>query len=102
MPQLIGALVLLVAYGALCGLLIAYVLAPLWPFAVVLGAVVGLALVVTALCGVFLRVGRYASDTVTWSDVPERLPGTKSSFPRDAAWPNYLFAQSRTDLGKAA
>jgi hypothetical protein len=101
MAQLIGVLLAIGAYIALCIFLCTYVLVPAWPFAVVGGAVLGLAVVVVTLAGVLLSAGGYAARTVTPDDVAERLPGIRSPFPRDDAWPNYLFAQSWTDLAKA-
>ena len=101
MAQFIGVLLAIGAYVALCIFLCTYVLTPAWPFAVVGGAVLGLAVVVVTLAGVLLSAGGYAARTVTPDDVAERLPGIKSPFPRDDAWPNYLFAQSWTDLANA-
>ena len=44
---------------------------------------------------------RAAADISAFGEVPERLPAVRSAFPRDDAWPNYLFGQARTDLRAA-
>jgi len=96
-PALIG----IVLYGAACYYAFVYVVGPAWPFVVVGAGGIGVLLVIMVLVGTLLRVAGLAAPTVTPFDVGERLPDVKSNFKRDSAWPNYLFAQSRTDLGAA-
>ena len=88
-------------YLGACYLAFVYVIDPAWPYAVVGGAAVGLLTVVVLVLGTLLRVGGLGARTVTPADVAERLPAPRSEFPRDDAWPNYLFGQARTDLRAA-
>lgn len=97
MPALIG----IVLYGVACYYAVVYVVSPAWPFAVVGAGGTGVLLVVVVSAGTLLRVAGLAAPTVTPLDVDERLPEVKSHFGRDPAWPSYLFAQSRADLGTA-
>lgn len=97
MPALIG----IVLYGAACYYAVVYVVGPAWPFVVVGAGGIGVLLVIVVFAGTLLRVEGLAAPTVTPFEVGERLPEVKSNFARDSAWPNYLFAQSRTDLGAA-
>jgi hypothetical protein len=96
-PALIG----IVLYGAACYYAVVYVVGPAWPFVVVGAGGIGVLLVIVVFAGTLLRVEGLAAPTVTPFEVGEWLPEVKSNFERDSAWPNYLFAQSRTDLGAA-
>ncbi|MGI9004310.1 MAG: TRAFAC clade GTPase domain-containing protein [Pseudonocardia sp.] len=97
----IGVLIGIVLYAFACGFALFWVVGPGMPFALVAGVAVGVLLPLVVLVGTLLRVDRFAAPTVTPFDVRERLPKTGTNFERDGAWPNYLFAQSRTDLGTA-
>jgi hypothetical protein len=88
-------------YVAACYAAVAYIVVPSWPFLAAGGATAGLLLVVVVLVGALLGIERFAAVTVTPFDVRERLPATGTPFERDRAWPNYLFAQSRSDLVSA-
>ncbi len=101
MPLLIAVVVGIAIYGWLCYLAMVYVVVPLLPYVVVGSGGVGVLLLVGVLAGTLLGVGTLGASTVTPSEVRERLPGGRSKFERDSAWPNYLFGQSRTDLGTA-
>lgn len=101
MPVLIGALIGVALYGVACYFALVYVVGPGWPCVVVGAGGIGVLLVVVVLVGTLLRIGSLAAPTVTPFDVHTRLPAADSNFARDHAWPSYLFAQSRTDLGTA-
>lgn len=101
MPAFIGAVIGVALYGAACYVAFAYVVDPAWPFVVVGAGGIGVLLVVVVLVGTLLRVLNLDAPTVTPFDLRERLPDVRSNFERDSAWPSYLFAQSRTDLGTA-
>lgn len=101
MPQFIGVVFGALLYAVGCYLAFAYVVGPLWPLVALAAAAAGVLLVAGVLAGVLLGVGRFAPVVVTPLDAPARLPATGTNFARDTAWVNYLFAQSRTDLGTA-
>jgi Double-GTPase 2 len=102
MPQLIAALIGIALYVTACYYAFVWVVVPTFPFVVVGGFVCGVLLVVSVMMCVLLRVERFAAATVGPGDAQIRLPGTRTPFPRDDAWPHYLFAQWRDDLGTAA
>ncbi len=97
----IGAVIGIALYGTACYFAFVYVVGPVWPVVVVGAGGIGVLLVVVVVVGTLLRVASLAAPTVRPLDVRERLPDVKSNFERDSAWPSYLFAQSRTDLGTA-
>ena len=101
MPAVIGAVLAIALYGAACYYVFVYVLGPAWPFVTVGAGGIGMLLVIVVLAGVLLGLGGSAAPTVTPFDLRKRLPSVKSNFERDSAWPSYLFAQSRADLGAA-
>jgi Double-GTPase 2 len=104
MPLIVAALAIgaLALYGWLCYLMVVYVVVPVLPWVVAGGVVIGVLLTVVVLVGTLVGVAGFAPVTVTPADVSTRLPRRKKSpFPRDDAWPNYLFAQARTDLTTA-
>jgi Double-GTPase 2 len=88
-------------YGAACYFAFVLVVDPAWPFVIVGAGGIGIVLVFMLLVGTLLRVAALRAPTVTPHDVGERLPDVTSNFPRDSAWPNYLFAQRSADLGAA-
>ena len=97
MPALIGiALYFVVCYGA-----VIYLVGPAWPYVVLGAGGIGVLLVVMVVAGTLLRVGGLAAPSVTPFELRKRAPGVTSHFGRDSAWPSYLFAQSRADLGTA-
>ncbi|MGB6165541.1 MAG: hypothetical protein WBF75_23795 [Pseudonocardiaceae bacterium] len=101
MPALIGIALYLVA----CYYAVVYLVGPAWPFVVLGVGGIGVLLVVVVVAGTLLRVGGLAAPNVTPFDVSQRLARVRrvtSNFARDSAWPGYLFAQSRADLGTAA
>lgn len=99
---LLGAMAAISLYAAACSFVIALVLVPGLPYAIAAGAVIGLLVTVVVLVGTLLGAYRFAVATVTSRHVLERLPKRKgTAFPRDDAWPNYLFAQGRDDLRAA-
>lgn len=100
MPVVIGAL-FVAFYAAACYFAFIYVIDPAWPFVVAGAGGIGVLLVIGMLVGTLLQAKALEAPTVTPSDVQKRLPNVKSNFGRDRAWPNYLFAQSRTDLRTA-
>lgn len=101
MPLLLGILFGLIAYSAACWAAIVFVVIPSFPYLVVGGALLGVLLAVAVLVGTLLRLGSLGATPVTPVDVGKRLPKPSGEFERDSAWPNYLFAQSRDDLGRA-
>ncbi len=101
MPALIAVLLGIVMYVAACYYAFVYVVGPAWPFVIIGAGGIGVLLVVVVVVGTLLRVESLAAPTVTPFDVRERLPDVKSNFERDSAWPSYLVAQSRIDLGTA-
>lgn len=101
MPALIVMLIGIALYAGACYLALIYLVDPAWPFVVLGAGGLGVLLVVVMLTATLLRVQGLAADTVTPLDARTRLPEVKSNFERDSAWPGYLFAQSRTDLGTA-
>lgn len=101
MPAFIGVVVGIAAYIAACYFALVYVVGPSLPFVIVGAMLIGTLMVVVMTVGTLLRVDRFAAPTVTPFDVRARLPKPRSTFERDSAWPNYLFAQSRTDVGTA-
>ena len=102
MAEFIAGVLLIVAYLVICFLVVVYVVAPALPFLAVGGMGIGALAVVVVVGGTLLRLGGLGAPTVTPADVPERLPATRSPYPRDDAWPNYLFGQAGTDLRCAA
>jgi hypothetical protein len=100
-PAAIGAVMAIALYGAACYYAFVYVLGPVWPFVTIGAAGFGMLLVIVVLTGVLLGLDGSAAPTVTPFDLRKRLPSVKSNFERDSAWPSYLFAQSRADLGAA-
>ncbi|MGH3867573.1 MAG: TRAFAC clade GTPase domain-containing protein [Pseudonocardiaceae bacterium] len=98
MPALIG----IVLYFMVCYYVVVYLVGAAWPFVVLGAGGIGGLLVVVVVAGTLLQVGGLAAPTVTPFDVAKRLVKVKSNFGRDNAWPSYLFAQSRADLGTAA
>ncbi|MDN5750551.1 MAG: hypothetical protein L0H64_18920, partial [Pseudonocardia sp.] len=98
---LIAIVAAIAAYVGFLYLSIVFVVAPAAPFVVLAGAAAGVLVVVGVLVGTLLQLGTLGATTVTPFDVRKRLPKPKSRFERDSAWPNYLFAQSRTDLTTA-
>ncbi len=101
MPAVIAALIGVVLYGAACYFAVVYLVGPAWPFVTLGAGGLGVLLVVLVVAGTLLWAEGLATPTVTPSDVRARLPKVTSNFERDIAWPNYLFAQSRADLGAA-
>lgn len=101
MPLLIGVLVGIAAYAAACWAAVVFILVPSFPYVVSGSALLGMLLVVGVLVGTLLRLGELGATPVTPVDVGTRLPKPKGMFARDSAWPNYLFAQGRNDLGAA-
>lgn len=102
MPAIvIGVLLAVAAYGLFCWAVIVFVFLPAWPFLVLAGAATGVILIGSTLAGTLLQLGGLGAVTLTPADVRSRLPKPRSRFERDRAWPNYLFAQSRTDLATA-
>jgi Double-GTPase 2 len=99
--EFLAGVVAIALYLGACWLALVYVVDPTWPYAIVVGAAVGAATVVLLVIGTLLRIGGLGARTVTPADVPARLPAIRSAFPRDDAWPNYLFGQARTDLRAA-
>ena len=95
MPAFIG----IALYGAFCYLALVYLVGPAWPFVVLGGGGIGVLLVIVVATGTLLGVGNLAAPTLTPAELATRLPQLTSSFARDRGWPNYLFAQSRVDLG---
>jgi hypothetical protein len=100
--QFIAGLFALGIYLTICYYAWVWLVAPAWPFTVVGGAVLGVLAVVVITASTLLRIGKYAAPTVTPADVPHRLRKLRSEFPRDNAWPHYLFGQASTDLKTAA
>lgn len=101
MPALIGVVIAIALYLTACYFAFVYVVGPALPFVLVGAGGLGVLIVVGVLIGTLLRVEGLAAPTVTPFDVRTRLPRLTSKFERDSAWPNYLFAQSRTDLATA-
>lgn len=101
MPAFIVAVIGITLYGAACYYAFVYVVGPAWPFVVVVAGGVGVLLVVVVLAGTLLQFEGLAAPNLAPSELRRRLPDVKSHFERDHAWPSYLFAQSRTDLGAA-
>jgi hypothetical protein len=101
MPQFIGVVIAIGLYIWFCYVVLVHVLVPAFPFLVVIGCALGAVLVVAVLAATLLRMEAYAATTVTPVEVAARLPKPRTPFPRDRAWPNYLFAQSRDDLSTA-
>ena len=102
MPEFLAVVVGIALYLTACYVAVVYVVEPGWPFVVVGGIGIGVLAVVLVAVGTLLRVGGLGAPTVTPEDVTERLPAIRSPFPRDDAWPTYLFGQARTDLQHAA
>jgi hypothetical protein len=101
-PQLLGAVAALALYAAGCYIAIVYLVGPVWPYLLVGAAGAGVLLVAAVLVAALLGVPRFAADPVRPAALADRLPATRTRFPRDPAWANYLFAQSRADLRAAA
>ena len=99
--EVIGAIIGVVVYGVICYFAVVYILVPLWPFAVLGGVVLGVLAVVVIMASTLLQVGGFAGPQVGPADVPHRLRKIRSPFPRDDAWPHYVFAQAATDLHTA-
>jgi Double-GTPase 2 len=97
----VGVVAILV-YLALCYLAVVFVVVPAFAYLVVSGVVIGVLAAGLIFAGTLLRVGELAPSTVTPADVGHRLPKTGTPFPRDDAWPHYLFGQASTDLRTAA
>ena len=102
MPEFVAGVLAIIAYLVICYLVVVHVVDPAWPFLAVGGLGIGMVAVVVVVGGPLLRVGGLGAPTVTPADVTERLPATRSPFPRDDAWPTYLFGQAETDLRHAA
>ena len=102
MPAFIGVVIAVALYLTACYFAVVWIVVPVWPFMVLGGVVAGALTVTVVLAATLLGAGRFAAPTVTPADVPLRLPKIRSPFPRDNAWPSYLFAQSVTDLQTAA
>ena len=102
MPAFIGVVIAVALYLTACYFAFVWIVAPVWPFMVLGGIVAGALTVTVVVLATLLGAGRFTAPTVTPVDVPLRLPKIRSPFPRDNAWPNYLFAQSVTDLQTAA
>jgi hypothetical protein len=100
-PAFIGIVIGLALYGAACYYAFVWIVAPVWPFMVVGGVVLGVLGMVVVVAATLLGVGRFGAPTVTPADVPARLRKIRSPFPRDDAWPHYLFGQARNDLQTA-
>ncbi len=101
MPLVIAAVAGLILYVAACYVAVRYLLLPIAPWVLLLGAAAGALLVVAVLVGTLLRARGLAAATVTAAEAPLRLPAVRSEFGRDSARPLYLFAQSRDDLRAA-
>ncbi len=102
MPGVVAAVYLgLILYSVACYFAFIYLVDPVWPFVVIGAGGIGVLLVIVVLVGTLLRAAGLDAPTVTPLDVRARLPDVRSNFERDRAWPNYLFAQGRTDLGIA-
>lgn len=101
MPALIAALIGIATYGTACYYAFVVVVGPVWRLVAVGASGIGVLLAFLVMAGTLLRVAGLEAHTITPFDVRARLPGVRSHFQRDSAWPNYLFAQSRTDLGAA-
>jgi hypothetical protein len=103
-PQFIGAVVAIGLYLFACFWVVGSLVLPALPYLLVGGAGVGvlgaLGLYVAALLG----AGSLGATLVTPNHVVKRLPAKRmpTAHGRDAAWPNYLFAQSRDDLRAGA
>ena len=91
----------LILYSVACYFAFIYLVDPVWPFVVIGAGGIGVLLVIVVLVGTLLRAAGLDAPTVTPLDVRARLPDVRANFERDRAWPNYLFAQGRTDLGIA-
>jgi Double-GTPase 2 len=100
-PAVIGVIIGIALYGAACYFAFVWIVAPVWPFMVVGGIVLGVLAVVVVVAATLLGFGRLGAPTVTPADVPARLRKIRSEFPRDDAWPLYLFGQASTDLRTA-
>jgi Double-GTPase 2 len=97
----IAAVVALGLYLWGCLLALQYIVVPAFPYLVVGGAASGVLLAAFVLGATLLGAGSFAPVTITFNDVTRSLPRKRNAITahgRDAAWPNYLFAQSRTDL----
>jgi len=101
MLAVIGAIIRIGLYLVACYFAFVWVVGPAMPFVLVSGVAVGVLLPLVVLVGTLLRIDRFAAPAVTPFEVRTRLPKTRTNFERDRAWPNYLFAQSRTDLTTA-
>lgn len=101
MPAFIAALIGVTLYGAACYVTVIFVVNPAWPYVIIGAGSIGILLAFLMLTATLLRAGGLEVDSVAPLDVRARLPDVKSNFERDRAWPNYLFVQSRIDLGAA-
>ena len=101
MGQIIGGLIAAAVYITACVFTFKYIVYPVWPFTVVGGLVLGVLFVVVVVAATLLGIGRFGAPTVSPADVPLRLRRIRSPFPRDDAWPHYLFGQASTDLRTA-
>lgn len=104
MPVLVilAGLAALALYGWLCYAVVVFVVAPVWPWALTVGAVAGALVVAVMLAAALLGAGAIGASTVTPAQARTRLPKVSSPRGRDGAWANYLFAQARDDLRAAA
>jgi hypothetical protein len=98
---LIAIVAAIAAYVGFLYVSVVFVLVPAAPYVALAGTAAGVLVAVGVLIGTLLQFGSLGATTVTPGDVRNRLPKSRSRFPRDTAWPNYLFAQSRTDLATA-
>src|SRR4051794_22175173 len=101
MPAFIAAVIALGLYGVVCYYAFVYVIGPAYPFVILGAGGLGVLLVAVVLTGVLLGFGGQEVPETTAPDLRKRLPGRKSNFEHDRAWPGYLFGQSRIDLGAA-
>lgn len=105
MPVLvvIAAIIAIALYVWLCYAAITYIVLPVLPYAVLFGVVAGALFTVVVVVATLLGAGTFAPGIVSNADVATALPKRKkSAFPRDDAWPQYLFAQDQADLEAAA
>ena len=101
MPALIGIAIGVGLYLVACYYAFVWIVAPVWPFMVVGGFALGVLMVVVVVAATLLGIGRFGAPTVTPADVHVRLRRIRSPFPRDDAWPHYVFGQASTDLRTA-
>jgi hypothetical protein len=101
MAEFVAGVIAIALYLTACYFAVVYVVDPAWPYMAIGGAAAGALTVVFLVIGTLLRFGDLGARTITPADVPARLPAIRSAFPRDDAWPNYLFGQVRTDLRAA-